>query len=64
MNTYCGTGLANPRNPRGLTLAWDHNVYVRKERREKQSYAQANPKQIKSATSTVHDQSRIEKNGT
>ena len=28
MNTYCGTGLANPRNPRGLTLAWDHNVYV------------------------------------
>ena len=31
MNTYCGTGLANPRNPRGLTLAWDHNVYANKE---------------------------------
>ena len=30
MNTYCGTGLANPRNPRGLTLAWDHNVYAKK----------------------------------
>ena len=30
MNTYCGTGLANPRNPRGLTLAWDHNVYITK----------------------------------
>ena len=28
MNTYCGTGLANPQNPRGLTLAWDHNVYA------------------------------------
>ena len=31
MNTYCGTGLANPRNPRGLTIAWDHNVYAKKE---------------------------------
>ena len=33
MNTYCGTGLANPRNPRELTLAWDHNVYARKLKR-------------------------------